>query len=127
MITVPAIQKNDKVRKRCLDAGSSSYFYYFQVHLFHLDPIRPCSLFSDIVLILLKNFILLDFCFSATCVNLIFLPFTVCINSSLFRLENGRNSLVQMIEEVYMFASLFYYTHDEPMCHKYHTEFSDNF
>ena len=38
MITVSVIQKNGKVRKRCLDAGSSSYLYYFQVRLFHLDP-----------------------------------------------------------------------------------------
>ena len=63
----------------------------------------PCSLFSDTELILLKTFILLDLCFSATCVNLIFLLFTVYINSSLFKLENGRNSLVQMMQNHLVF------------------------
>ena len=28
--------------------------------------------------------------------------------------------------EVYMFACLFYYIHNEPMCHKYHIEYSDD-
>ena len=59
--------------------------------------VQPCLIFSDTVLIFWKNFILLDFCFSATCVNLISLAFTVSMNSSLFRLENERNSWIQMI------------------------------
>ena len=84
--------------------------------------VRPCPLFSDTVLILLKNFILLDFSFAATYVNLIFLSLTACINSLLVKLENKRNSLAQMIQnhlvffsshfgEVYMFVCLFYYFH----------------
>ena len=34
---VSVIRKNHKVRKRYLDAGSSSYLFYFHVCLFHLD------------------------------------------------------------------------------------------
>ena len=60
--------------------------------------VQSCPLFTDIVLILLTNFILLDFFFSAALLNLIFLPFTVYINSSLFRLQNGRKSLVRMMQ-----------------------------
>ena len=39
--------------------------------------VQSCPLFSDTVLILLKSFILLDFCSPAAYVNLIFLPLTV--------------------------------------------------
>ena len=48
MITVSVIPKNSKVRKSYLGAGSSSYFYYFQVYLFFLDP---STLFSHHVLV----------------------------------------------------------------------------
>ena len=65
----------------------------------------PCTLFSGTVLILLKNFILLNLCFSTACVNLIFLPFTVCTNSSLLKLENVRNSLVHMMQNHLVFFS----------------------
>ena len=66
---------------------------------------RLCPLFSDTVLILLKNFILIDYCFSSTCVKLTFLPFKVCINSSLFKLKNRRNSSVQMMQNHLVFFS----------------------
>ena len=67
--------------------------------------VQPCPLFFDTVLILSKNFILFDFCFTAICVNVIFLLFTVCINSSLFRLEIERNSLVQVMQNHLVFFS----------------------
>ena len=61
--------------------------------------------------------------FSVTCVNLTFLTFTVYINSSLLKLENGRNSLVQMMQNYLVFFSIWrslyvclfiYYIYDEP-------------
>ena len=36
--------------------------------------------------------------FLVTCVNLTFLPFTVCMKSSLFKSKNGRKSLVQIMQ-----------------------------
>ena len=105
MITVSLSQKNDEVRKKYL------------------------------LFILLKSFILLDFCFSTTFVNLLFLPFTVYVNSSLFELEKGRICLVQMMQNhlVFfsfwrnLFACLIYYIHDEPMCHECHIVYSNDF
>ena len=81
-------------------------FTIFSFVYFTWIPVLCLVMPTDIVLILLQNFILLGFCFSATCVNLIFLLFTVYINSSLFRLENGRNSLVQMIQNHLVFLIL---------------------
>ena len=68
------IQKNNKIRKRHLCAGSSIYFYYFQFHLFRLDP----STLFGYVHYKYEFFKLFN-------IN--------NINSSLLKLENRRNSL----------------------------------
>ena len=37
---------------------------------------------------------MLDFCFLATCENLIFLPFTICLNSSSFKLDREKEKFL---------------------------------
>lgn len=37
---------------------------------------------------------MLDFCFLATCENLIFLPFTICLNSSLFKSDREQEKFL---------------------------------
>ena len=71
-------------------------------------PVLCLSVMSTIFLYsidLVKELFLLDFYFLAICVNFTFLPFTVCINSSLLKLENARNSLVQMMQKHLVFFS----------------------
>ena len=101
MTSVSVIQKNDKVRNKIYRCRKFKLFLLYSGSFIlpgsQYSVRLPCSLFSDTVLILLKKFILLDLCFSAPFLNLIFLPFTVYINSSLLKLENGRNSLVQIM------------------------------